>query len=813
MVYPEHFEEKVGFITIRALLKAECRNNGSLAYVEKISFSNRYNHLKKLLLQTEEYRQLLVGTKPFPDAVVPDLSLLLTKITIPGSYLEPEETLLLHDALTDAERYIRFFQHNKAWPALAAIVETAFIDPIIIKETGRIFNEKGAIDDHASPQLAVIRKEITGKTVAAEKTINKILKEAVKKSILPSEAEITIRNGRSVIPVPVSKKREIRGVVHDESSTGQTVFIEPTAVFEMNNEVRELYLAERREIIKILIGIADIIRPVLDEIADVFQYTAMLDFIRAKAKLALKINGFLPEIIDKPGIEWHQARHPLLLLSLQEQKREIIPLDITLTPDHRILVISGPNAGGKSVCLKTVGLIQYMLQCGLLVPLGETSTAGLFSHLFIDIGDEQSIENDLSTYSSHLIHMRYFSDHAHSETLFLIDEFGSGTEPSAGGAIAEAVLEELAKKGAFGVITTHYANLKIMAGKIDGIVNGAMLFDVKKLQPLYKLSVGKPGSSFAFEIAKNTGFAKNVLEKAKAIAGHTQLDFDQQLQQLEADKAALEKRKMEVAVADSFLAEMIEKYERQYRELTEKRKEILIAAKREAAAMVKNTNRLIEQTIKEIKEAGAEKEKTKEIRQKLPEKAESITRIKNKGLGLKEKPISIKKQDKKPSEDKKEKDLPEETLLIRQGSWVSMTGSNMPGEVLALKSDTALVAFEHITMHIKTSRLQPVKKPVNPRPKKSYGALINQMNDKMAAFSSEIDIRGKRAEEAQSIIKQFIDDAVLLQVKNLSILHGKGDGVLRQVVRNMLSEIDVVESFADAHVDAGGHGITRVMLK
>ncbi len=816
MIFPGNFEEKVGFTALRDMLMLECRNGIARQYVTEICFEDRHLSVATMLGQVEEYLSMMREVYGHPDPVVEDFTFLLETIMIPGSWFEPEYLPGFHDALSGILDYTDYFNRNDKLPYLRDLTAGVVVDREVVGKTGSLLDEKGEIRDSASPELARIRKEIVTARARSERMLRKILKEGIATGVLPRDTEVTLKNGRYVIPVPAARKRQIRGYVHDTSGSGQTFYIEPAEVMELFNEVRELELAERREIIRILIDLADRIRPHLPALHEAFRYAGMLDFIRAKARLALKIGGSKPRLEDQPIIDWKKAVHPLLFLSLREQQREVVPLDIQLADPDRILIISGPNAGGKSVCLKTAGLLQYMLQCGLLIPVHPNSTSGIFSSLFIDIGDEQSIENDLSTYSSHLLSMKYMLEHADGGTLFLIDELGSGTEPGTGGAIAEAALEMVAGTGAYGVVTTHYANLKLMAGKVPGIYNGAMLFDTKEMKPLYRLRTGRPGSSFAFEIAAKTGMPDSLLNLAREKTGREQYEFDYQIQHLESEKEQLESRRQELEVADAFLAEMIGKYTKLYQKLEGSKKEILQDATREAKRILEQSNSLIERTVKEIRESGAIREEVKKIRTVFRKEAERLILQPpaNPDPG-RSKPEAIKVVDEnRAAEEKKrlaEKLSPEQ---LKPGDCVSMKGFTRSGEVVKVTGQKVKVVFGDVTMTVRSDQLvyaspeSRIAKPVS----SGFHAVLKDLDDKRTHFRSDIDVRGLRAEEAVRKVRELVNDAVLLNVKSLRILHGKGDGILRQVIRDLLAGTTEVKSFQDEHVDRGGHGITLVTL-
>jgi DNA mismatch repair protein MutS2 len=782
-----------------------------MALVDRISFSEDYNMIKKLLEQTEEFRQIIISGNSFPSDHYYDISAELNSISIEGTYLETETLFDLKRSLHTISECVTFFKKDKEehYPRLKEIAISVDLDHAIIKQIDRIIDDKGKIRDEASPELSTIRHELISKQYHVNKRIAQVMNTVRKQGWAPEDIDMTIRNGRLVIPVLAAYKRNIKGFVHDESATGQTVFIEPADVFEMNNDIRELENAEKREIIKILLAFADFIRPFREELRDCFHFLGLMDFIRAKARYAIQTEAFMPNLTDKPLINWRQARHPLLYVSHKAQKKEIVPLDISLNENARILVISGPNAGGKSVCLKTVGLLQYMLQCGLPVPVKESSEAGIFSNLFIDIGDEQSLENDLSTYSSHLLNMRLFLEHANGTTLFLIDEFGTGTEPSLGGAIAETVLEKLNEKKAYGVVTTHYANLKLLADHEEGIANGAMLFDTAKMKPLYQLSIGKAGSSFAFEIAETIGLQKDVIQKAKEKAGVKQISFDRQLQNLDVQKKELDEKETQLRVADDFLAEMIDKYQKLGADLEKSKKDIIAKARQEAAELLEQTNKIIEHTIRDIKESQAEKEKTKEVRKVIDDFKEKIIEGHT--------PITTEPESKK--EKKREKPALVKVLNtpIEKGDYVRLAGQQLIGEVVGIDTKEALIVFGSTQLKTKLNKLEKVAygdfKQQSDKTKSSGKMPSLDLNEKLKNFKTSIDLRGMRADESITAIQHYIDDALLLSVPEIRILHGKGDGILRHITHDYLRKIKEVKHFEDEALERGGHGITVVYFR
>ncbi len=800
MIYPTRFEEKIGFNKIRTLIANECISPLGLQFVNRIRFSSNAETISKMLEQTVEFKQVLQFGKPFPTGDFFDMRESLRGVQTPGSYLEKEHLFDLRASLRTILEILTYIEklNSIEFPKIKSITEDLYFPNEVYAAADKIIDDKGEIKDSASDKLSEIRKQIISKQRQVFKATKKAFDLAKKSGWIPENADITVRNGRSVIPVKASDKRALHGFIHDESATGQTVFIEPGESFEINNQIRELENDERREIIKILTLFTNLLRPFLNDLFQLYRFLGLIDFIRAKALFSIKTEANKPIITGDKKIELNHARHPLLLLAHKAQNKPVVPLDLKLDSENRILVISGPNAGGKSVCLKTAGLLQYMLQCGLPIPAKEDSELYLFDNLFIDIGDEQSLENDLSTYSSHLLNMKYFLRHANNNTLFLIDEFGTGTEPQLGGAIAEAVLEELNNKQSFGVITTHYTNLKIAAEKSKGMINGAMLFDSKEMQPLYKLQTGKPGSSFTFEIARKIGFPKYVLQKAKKKSGSKAVSFDQQLQQLELEKLKIEKKEKELLLTENKLSATLEKYEQLKQNLEQSKKTILEKANQKAVEIIESSNKAIEKTIREIKEGKADKKITATAREKLTLKKENLKKIRSKSIS-----------GDKASETQKEEPS------IQQGDFVKVKDSDIVGELISIDGDEALINVNNVRLRTSASKIEKSndKPKTTGHFKNSQRGIMHDINKKAANFSLSIDLRGKRADEAMSILKKYIDDAILLNIKEVSILHGKGYGILRDIIREYLQTVDEVSQFGDAPLDMGGSGITRVIFK
>ena len=797
MIYPERFEQKIGFTHIREAVKGHCISAMGLERAEAMDFTNDREAIERSLDQTVEFMQLLQNGVPFPVRDYHDLREAFQHIKIPGTSISLEELFALKPSL-NALSYILKFGHSEAredYPELCALTDGIEVDDVVFSEANRLVDDKGEMPDNASPELAEIRRDIRRKSGGIERRIRQIMSDAKTSGWVDPKAEITIRDGRMVIPVKAGDKRALKGFIHDESATGQTVYIEPSEIVETSNEIKELEYAERREVQRILIQFTDRIRPSLPDLLKAWDLLGQLDFIRAKALLSQQIGGVKPIIHDEPCFHWIQARHPVLEQKLKTQGKSIVPLDLNFNRENRILVISGPNAGGKSVCLKTTGLIQYMLQCGLCVPMHVDSECGLFGSLFIDIGDEQSILDDLSTYSSHLRNMKVLLENADERSLFLIDEFGTGTEPQLGGAIAEAILLDLNKKQTFGIVTTHYANLKLLADHHEGILNGAMLFDTKFMQPMYIMVTGKPGSSFAFEIARKIGFPKNILDDATHITGEQHLKFEQQLQQLEVDKKAIRKKERELQVADALLTEVVDKYKNLLSELESKKKQYLREAANEAQELIDKANSRIERTIKEIKEAQAEKERTKEARLELKKTKEEIAETAQ-----------------KTAEPKKAKPEPDGTLKV--GDTVCIDEMEIVGEIVSISDTDATILFDTVKLRTSPDKLRKVSRAEGRKAlRKWQSGLADELSEKAEKFDLTLDVRGQRAEEALDAVAKYLDEAKLLSIKEVSILHGKGNGILRRLIREFLSHDHEVAHFADASLETGGAGITRVLLK
>ena len=834
MIYPDNFENKIQFNEIRSLLKGYCLSQLGKDKVDDMAFTSDAGRINTALSQTREFRRMQEEADDFPLQFFFDMRASIKRIRIEGTHLEENEIFDLRRSLETISGIVKFLNRsdddgNYDYPTLHALTEDVMTFPNLIRRIDQILDKYGKIKDTASPRLAEIRSQLRKAEGSVSRTLYSILHAAQSEGLVEKDVTPTLRDGRLVVPVAPAMKRRIKGIVHDESSTGKTVFIEPTEVVEANNRIRELEADERREIIVILTEFSKLVRPHVDDIIYAYQLLAEIDFIRARAEFARLTNAIEPDVNAGPVIDWITARHPLLWLALKKQDKPIVPLDIMLTSDRHILIISGPNAGGKSVCLKTVGLLQYMLQCGLSIPVSERSKVGVFEDIMIDIGDEQSIENDLSTYSSHLLNMKNMMRRAGEATLLLIDEFGTGTEPQIGGAMAEAVLNQFVKKHAWGVITTHYQNLKHYADSHDGIANGAMLYDRHEMRPLFQLAIGQPGSSFAIEIARKTGIPDEVIREASAIVGSDYIQSDKYLQDIVRDKRYWENKRQSVHQREKDLEKTIAKYEEDIKELAQKRKDILRQAKEQAQELLKESNRNIENTIREIRECQAEKEETKRLREELNAFKEDVSEIDTKSADdlIEKKMRQIMERKERREKRKKENagkpttigtKLPTPTASAEQqtfaaGDTVRMRGLTTVGTVESVQGKEATVVFGDVRTKVKTSRLEhTTKKPESTQP--ATFAISRETRQTIDShklnFHQDLDVRGMRGDEALNAVQHFIDDAILVGMSRVRILHGKGNGILRQLIRQYLQSVPNVTSCKDEHVQFGGAGITVV---
>ena len=831
MIYPQNFEQKIGFDQIRQLLKDKCLSTLGEERVNEMNFSDHFEEVDELLNQVAEFVRIIQEEDNFPDQFFFDVRPSLKRIRIEGMYMDEQELFDLRRSLETIRDIVRFLQRDDEeesdcpYPSLKKLAGDITVFPQLITKIDGILNKYGKIKDNASTELSRIRRELANTMGSISRSLNSILRNAQSEGYVDKDVAPTMRDGRLVIPVAPGLKRKIKGIVHDESASGKTVFIEPAEVVEANNRIRELEGDERREIIRILTEFSNTLRPSIPEILQSYEFLAEIDFIRAKSHFAIQTNSIKPSLENEQLLDWTMAVHPLLQLSLAKHGKKVVPLDIELNLKRRILIISGPNAGGKSVCLKTVGLLQYMLQCGMLVPMHERSHVGLFGSIFIDIGDEQSIEDDLSTYSSHLTNMKIMMKNCNERSLILIDEFGGGTEPQIGGAIAEAVLKRFNIKGTFGVITTHYQNLKHFAEDHEGVVNGAMLYDRHLMQALFQLQIGNPGSSFAVEIARKIGLPEDVIADASEIVGSEYINADKYLQDIVRDKRYWEGKRQTIRQREKHMEETIARYQAEMEELQKSRKEIIRQAKEEAERLLQESNARIENTIRTIKEAQAEKEKTRLVRQELADFRESIDnltskeqedKIARKMEKLKEK--QNRKKEKKQNGTKEQSAVQQtpKATPITEGCPVRIKGQSSVGEVLEINGKNAVVAFGSIKTTVKTERLERSNAVPQKQESAKSSFVSNQTQDSMYEkklnFKQDIDVRGMRGDEALQAVTYFVDDAILVGMSRVRILHGTGTGILRTLIRQYLQTIPGVRHFADEHIQLGGAGITVVDL-
>ena len=861
MIYPNNFEHKIGFNDIRRLLKERCLSTLGKEKVDEMTFSTDCREVNEWLTQVREFRRLRETKDDFPMQFFFDVREAVTRIRLEGTHLEEDEVWDLRRSLETIANIVRYLNQTEdeeqededkryPYPALHRLTDGVMTFPATIRRIDSILDKFGKIKDSASMTLAGIRHDLEKTQGSISRTLYTILHTAQKDGIVEKDAAPTMRDGRLVIPVAPQVKRRINGIVHDESATGKTVFIEPTEVVEANNKVRQLEAEERREIIRILTVFTDEIRPHAKEILDSYQFLAQIDLIYAKAEWAKLTKAFEPQVEDKPHIDWIHAIHPLLQLSLEKKGEKVVPLDITLTSDPsplttkagRILIISGPNAGGKSVCLKTTGLLQYMLQCGLPIPVGERSTCGIFKSILIDIGDEQSIENDLSTYSSHLMNMKQMMKQANEHSLLLIDEFGGGTEPTIGGAIAEAMLKQFWQKQTFAVITTHYQNLKHFAEDHPGVVNGAMLYDRHEMQALFQLSIGQPGSSFAIEIARKTGIPEEVIKDASDIVGSDYIQSDKYLQDIVRDKRYWEGKRQTIHQHEKRLEVRGERLDASIEEIERERKQILKRAQQQADELLAEANRKIENAIREIREAQAEKERTRQIREELQEFREQVTSDDNQGLMSEEdfakklrqmeerKARKAKRKAEKGEQERKAseklaahaKTRPEaEDRQLQKGDTVRIKGLDTIGKIDSISGKQVTVIFGDVKTKMKLDQLEYADPAKAPKPTtmkhadlavKTSRITRDTMEDHRQNYHQDLDVRGMRGDEALNAVMHFLDDSILVGMSRVRILHGTGTGVLRQLIRQYLGTVPNVSHYRDEHVQFGGAGITVVDL-
>ena len=837
MIYPQHFEQKIGFAEIRQLLSNHCLSSLGRSRVEQMTFLTRVEDIRLRHQQIQEFRRIMAEETELPEQDFFDLRPTIQRIRIEGVHLDEKELHTLYLSLRTLHSWVAILRNEEdeqpTYPALHKLTEGVFTFHSITKRAEQILDRYGRISDNATPELASIRQELRKHEGSVSRTLNKILKAAQAEGWVDKDVVPTLRDGRLVIPAAPAMKRKLKGIIHDESSTGKTVFIEPAEVVEVNNHIRELEAEEKREVIRILKDFTELLRPNIPELTRGYEFLADVEFVRAKAHLADQIGGISPQIEKNPHIDWTLAQHPLLALTLKKQGKKVVPLEIELNKKQRILVISGPNAGGKSVCLKTVGLLQYMLQCGLAVPMGENSKCGIFKDIFIDIGDEQSIEDDLSTYSSHLLNMKNMMRGCNPHSLLLIDEFGGGTEPTIGGAIAEAVLKRFVKDGAYGVITTHYQNLKHFAEDTPGVVNGAMLYDRHRMEALFQLQIGNPGSSFAVEIARKIGIPEEVIADATEIVGQDYVNADKYLLDITRDKRYWEGKRQTIHSQEKQMENTIQRYESEMAELKEKRKEIIREAKKQAEQMLQDSNAIIEKTIREIKEAQAAKDRTRKARQEIDEfrarleeeqrhehdlmierKMQQIQDRRKRKLERKEKNQN-ENEGRKAKEESSNSQLSTLNSQLKKGDTVKIKGQTTVGTIEEIDGKKAFVTFGMVRTKVELSRLVAATKKEKIDTATQIVTFVSketqkQVREKHLNFHQEIDVRGMRGDEALQAVTYFIDDAILVGANQVRILHGTGSGILRQLIRQYLQTVSGVSSVHDEHVQFGGAGITVV---
>lgn len=827
-LYPRNIEQKLGFDTVRVLLSDMCQSPMGRSEVEAMAFSSDRRDVKRMLMETFEMKGVLESGVDLPDVSFNELSHWLPGLQMSGAYGSVEEMLELLKSLQSFSSVRTFYTRREGgsesdaylYPHLASLAEALEEFPSLIREIEKVIDRGGFVKDSASPALAEIRSELRGMNGSISRAIQRIFSQAVASGVAEKDMAPTFRDGRMVIPVPAANKRGLAGIIHDESASGRTVFIEPAETVELGNRYRALQLEEQREVVKVLTSLADIIRPHIEDILGSNGLLGRLDFIGAKARFAIEFGGEMPLVSGHPEIDWYGAFHPVLLLSLRKQQKEIVKLNLRLEGKTRMLLISGPNAGGKSVALKTVGVVQYMLQCGMLPTLYSNSHVGIFNKVFIDIGDEQSLENDLSTYSSHLRNMRYFLLHADRKTLVLIDEIGSGTEPNIGSSLAQAILTKLGSSRCFGVVTTHYHNLKQFAEETEGFVNGAMLYDRGRLQPTFQLSIGNAGSSFALEIAGKIGLPREVIDMAKEIVGTDYVESDRYLMEIARDRKYWQSKRANIKEREAKLDALAEKYENSLAEIKKMRREILQEAKEEAKEILSGANRTIEHTISEIRKVEAEREHTKKVRSQLDEFRRELEQEQ------KEEEVRLPGRARAPKVPKKrQKTSPSQVSMqaretvkkaLEVGDSVKMAGSMAVGEILSISGNEAEVAFGQLRTKVKLDKLTHAAK--RPEPLTSGYVMLNSgasdsSRRRQLEFRDEIDIRGMRANEALDQVIRFVDDAIQFGIKKIRILHGTGGGILREIVRQQLGSMGGIMSYHDEDVRLGGAGITVVNLK
>lgn len=840
MIYPDNYEQKIGFDKIRELLSAACLCQLGRDLVAAMAFSNKTDDIKQWLAQTAEFRRILNSSSDFPLMYFIDMRSALKRLRIEGTHLDEMELFDLGRSLQTINAMADFLRRSgdgdtPDYPTLRHLTDDIQVFPALVRAINDIIDKDGRMKDSASPALSEIRSSIRRMEGSVSRLVHSIMQRAISDGLVEKDAAPAMRDGRLVIPISPAQRRKVRGIVHDESASGKTVFVEPDEAVEANNRIRELENDEKREIVRILTDFSARIRPDVEQIVRSYWLMAQIDFIRARALMAEDMEAIEPNVKPQSAMFWAEAMHPLLRKSLKQQGRNIVKLEIELKPEARMLIISGPNAGGKSVCLKTVGLLQYMLQCGLSIPISPRSECATFDALMIDIGDEQSIDNDLSTYSGHLQNMKAMIRRADSHTLLLIDEMGSGTEPQIGGAIAQSIAQKFVEAGAYGIITTHYQNLKHFADTTPCVVNGAMLYDRQGMRPLFQLAIGRPGSSFAIEIARQAGLPNDVIEQASAIVGTDYIQSDKYLQDIVRDKRYWENKRQEVRQREKQLAETIARYQTDLESISQQKREIIAKAKQEAQELLSESNRRIENTIREIRQAQADKEETKLIRQQLQQFGESITaesEQETSDIDRKIQQIAERRERHKRRREEKARQQAAQASIeqnqikkptaepqFAEGDTVRMKGLSSVGKIISLSGKTATIAFGTMRTKLPISKIEHAAEETSSTSRHAQLGAISMsidtrevMDQHQSKFSPDLDVRGMRGDEALNAVMHFVDDAILNAMPRIRILHGKGNGILRQLIRQYLATVPAVSHFADEHVQFGGAGITVVDL-
>jgi DNA mismatch repair protein MutS2 len=789
--YPKDIETKLEIDQVRSSIRSLCKTERAKQLVDKVTPYVKFDALQSVLSQTDEALTILSSTDNHPSINFEEIKPLLKRLIVSGSFIQAEDFLVLKKGLLQLYVWTQYLKkHREDYATLYTLTLGFISDDQLPKYIETIVDEKGEIRSNATPKLASIRNELLIAEQKVRKAIRQVLEKAKKDKFTDDDSELTVRAGRLVIPIKAEHKRKITGFVHDESATGQTVYLEPSQILVLNNSVRELQYQEKREIQRILISLSDAVREAMHDLDRGEKFLTLIDFILAKASFGRSRDAVIPKVSKTPCVQLVDAYHPLLKAHNESQGKKTVPLSLSLRHDeHRMVIISGPNAGGKSVAMKTVGILQYMFQCGFPVTVHESSVLGIFNHLFIDIGDAQSLENDLSTYSSRLTGMKYFVEFADKRSLVLMDEFGSGTEPQFGGAIAEAILDKLTSLRCYGVVTTHYANIKKFAETREGLVNAAMRYDTERLEPLFELEIGRPGSSFAFEIARKIGLPAALITVAQSLVGRSHVDFDQLLSEVESDKAKYEALLRETKRKEEEVKRLKKDYE-SMRDMTSKeQKKLIKEAKNEANNLIDAANKQIEQTIREIKESEADKQRTKTLREDLKNKRHEV-------------------------EVEKVPHAASKTIEtgVKTGDFVRLKGQETIGEVVGRSGKQVQVSFGLLKSFVTENRLEKVS---NTQAKKEIKKRVGgiDLNTKMTQFKHDLDIRGKRAEETLGVVEEQIDNALILGVDRVRIVHGKGHGILREVVRNHLRSNPRIASMTDEDEERGGSGITVVTLQ